>query len=348
MGSMLVMTIVFVIVIGGFNGNSQISVPTYFDHSIQNQEEVLDHLNESTTGFEFFETDEESVREKVALGEYSYAVKMMQDDYRILTMTEGSNIQSVDQVLRQYMTSENLLNEASAQADDPEAFKERVSELRLTPPVSVTSIDAGSGDTTGYNQKLQTLFGMTLFFSLYTIMFSLGKIALEKQTGTMNRIILSPVKKWQVYLGYMGYSFLIGFSQILFVVLLFKYGFGFEVGDQMLAIVLTIACFVFAIVSLSMLILGLIKSYQQLNAVIPIVTVSMAMIGGAYWPLDIVTNDILLTIARIDPITYAMEALTSVSMYDNGISAIYDSLAILVLIGVLCMGIGVNLMERKA
>ncbi len=342
------MTIVFVMVMGGFNATGQITVPVFFQGDIENKEHWIDELNESTDTFKFVQKDEELALEGVALGEYNYAVRLMKDDYRILMMAENNQMYSLDQVFYQYMSSKNLLSEAAIQVEDPKAFVEQVNESLTEPTLTVNRVIEGEEDSSGYNQQLQTLFGMTLFFSLYTIMFSLGKIALEKQTGTMNRIILSPIKKWQVYLGYMSFSYLLGFVQIVSVILLFKYLFGFEVGDQMQAVLLTVACFVFAIVALSMLVLGLVKNYQQLNAVIPIVSVSMAMIGGAFWPLEIVSNRFILAIAKIDPIAYAMEALQSVTMFGQEISNIYDSLAILVFIGVLCIGVGINLMERRS
>ncbi|MGP4071657.1 ABC transporter permease [Piscibacillus sp. B03] len=345
-GSMVLMTIVFIMVMGGFNATGQVTVPVYFQSDIDHPDKWVEELNESTEVFKFVKTNENAAIEGVALGEYYYAVKLMPGDYRILMMAENNQLYSLDQVLNQYISSKNLLSEVATQVEDPKPFVQKINEVE--PILTVNRVIEGEEDSDGYNQQLQTLFGMTLFFSLYTIMFSLGKIALEKQTGTMNRIILSPIKKWQVYLGYMSFSYLLGFVQIVSVILLFKYLFGFEVGNHMPAIILTVACFVFAIVSLAMLVLGLVKNYQQLNAVIPIVTVSMAMIGGAFWPLDIVSNRFILAIAKIDPIAYAMEALQSITMFGHGITDIYDSLAILIFIGVLCIGIGINLMERRS
>ena len=77
--------------------------------------------------------------------------------------------------------------------------------------------------------------------------------------------------------------------------------------------------YVFSIVALSTLITALVKNVQQFNAMLPIVSVSSAMIGGAYWPLEIVESKFLLTLSKINPLTYGMEVLNGVTVYGYSI-----------------------------
>lgn len=183
--------------------------------------------------------------------------------------------------------------------------------------LSVESLQ-GEEDSFQYNGQLQLLFGMTLFFVIYTIMFSLVRIVDEKRTGTWSRMIISPVRKWQMYLGHLGYSFLIGFSQITLIFLLFRFAFGFELGERFWLLIAIAACYTFSIVAFGLLIISLITKPQQLGAVIPIVATGMAMVGGAFWPIELVTNEILLAVSKALPITYGLQALTSVAVYGNG------------------------------
>lgn len=54
---------------------------------------------------------------------------------------------------------------------------------------------------------------------------------------------------------------------------------------------------------------------EAANGLIPIVATSSAMIGGAYWPLEIVTNPFLIALSKVVPMTYGMEALKGVAYY---------------------------------
>ncbi|MDL4842994.1 ABC transporter permease [Aquibacillus rhizosphaerae] len=345
---MFVMTIGFVLLLGGF-GMGKTTVPVYFGETLSGseQENLINRLNESDT-YAFEITDEDTAIKKVALGEIPHAIKAMKSDYQIVIAADNPDQLLLDQYVKQIYAHELRLQAVEASADSSNVRAEIERNLDES-PITLTNITAEEANrTSGYDQKNHYLFGMTLFFSIYTIIFSLGKVAEEKRTGTWNRVILSPVRKWQVYIGHLCYAFMIGFVQILAVFLCFKYVFDFYIGDDFGAIILTTACYTFAIVALGMLMLGLVKSMEQLNALVPIVSVSMAMIGGAYWPIEAVTNSVILAISKLLPITYAMDALKEVVMYNQGIVAIAESLSILLVIGVLCMGVGINLMERKA
>lgn len=188
---------------------------------------------------------------------------------------------------------------------------------------------------------------MTLFFAIYTIVFSLSEVAEEKQRGSWDRIILSPIRKWQVYLGYLCFSFVVGLAQILLIFFMFEFLFDIHINEKWLEILLICIVYTFAIVALGMLMMGLVKKASQLSAVVPIVSVSMAMLGGAYWPIEIVDNQIVLFISEVIPVKHAMDALKAITVYGQDITDITQSLSILLLMGVLFMGIGINLMERR-
>lgn len=103
----------------------------------------------------------------------------------------------------------------------------------------------------------------------------------------------------------------------------------------------------FAIVALSLLITAIVKNMQQFNAILPIISVSMAMIGGAYWPIEIVESKLLLTLAKADPLYYGMQALEGIVVYGYPLSEVLIPVSVLVLMGVGMMGIGIHLMERR-
>lgn len=188
---------------------------------------------------------------------------------------------------------------------------------------------------------------MTLYFTVYTILFGLMNIAEEKRSGTWDRLISTPLKKSQIYIGQLLHYFSIGILQIGVSFFIFKRFFNYNFGSQYLTIAVSVMAFVFAVVSLGMMVISIVKSPQQIQAVVPIVATGMAMLGGAFWPLEIVSNPILLALARTTPIFYGIEALKDAILYNRGVGEILEPLSILLLMGVIFMGLGLNLMERK-
>src|SRR5690606_38788282 len=106
-------------------------------------------------------------------------------------------------------------------------------------------------------------------------------------------------------------------------------------------ILVLVAVYTFAIVALGMMLASIVKTPQQLSVLTPIIGVSFAMLGGAYWPIEIISNPILLTLSKFVPITYAMEALRGVAYYQYSWSDLLEPVSYLVLFGVVCMGIGI-------
>lgn len=346
--TMMGMTLVFVVLFGGFGASfDKLEIPTYFAEEFESKEKEqwFDRLNESEA-FNFVETNKEEATRDVALGYSNFALEIGREDYRILMTSEHPNAISLKQYFSRIFEEEVRLRQISLELED-DNFRETVLTKLETPAIEVQSATLTNENKIGYNQRLQSLFGMTLFFVIYTIMFSLTRIAWEKRTKTWDRLILSPLKKWQIYLGYMGYALLIGFAQVSLILIVFKYIFDYPLGDSLVSLLIVALCYSFVIVALGMLLLGLCKSVEQLNAIISIVTVSMSMLGGAYWPIEIVTNKVILAISKFIPVTYGMDALKRISMGGQSLADIADQLGILLLMGVIFVGIGINLMERR-
>jgi len=76
--------------------------------------------------------------------------------------------------------------------------------------------------------------------------------------------------------------------------------------------------YVFVTIALGICLCAFIRSPRHLDAAVPLLAVGTAMLGGAFWPIEIVSNEILLFLSKLVPITYAMEMLKGVTVYDWG------------------------------
>ncbi|QOY34886.1 ABC transporter permease [Anaerobacillus isosaccharinicus] len=198
-----------------------------------------------------------------------------------------------------------------------------------------------------YDHQLQVMLGFMLFFTIYTIMFSIGEIMNDKKHGVWNRLIISPLTKLQLYFGNFLFSFTIGFAQMLLLILLSKFIIGINWSEQLILVFIILACYIFSIMAIGMFLVSVSKNIQQLNSIVPIIAVSMAMLGGAFWPMEIVTAKALVLLSKINPVTYGMQAIKDVVILDGSWNSIVVPCAILLLIGLIFMSIGVRLMEHK-
>lgn len=336
--SFITMTILFVLFIGGTQGEQTITVQTFSDQLTESElDEWIDDLNDANR-FEFVASDRATIENQLKLSQISYALELNHDHYQYLVGQDSFFINAVNQHIAQVYRTKLRITEIVEQ------FPDRSIELQnyLTIESESLANSVSSSDEGGAH----IVSGMTLYFALYTVLFGMMNIAVEKRTGTWDRLIISPLKKSSIYVGQLLHYFSLGVLQVGICFVVFDQLLNYHFGDQYLAIIVTVMAYVFAAVALGMLLISVVNSPQQLQSVIPIVSTAFAMLGGAFWSLELVTNNFLLALAKLTPIYYGTEALKDAMLYNAGVIDLLQPISILLLMGVLFMGIGLNLMER--
>jgi ABC-2 type transport system permease protein len=344
---MIVMTVLFTIGMGA-NAVTDVTVHTFADSDVSSAdaEAWVERLNRSDT-FDFVLEAEADARNRVVEGKTEFALRLLPNDYRIVAAVEDTaNLQALAHYVRTAYDEELTIRAAEATAGGA-SIRGKLEERLAMPALRVESTEVATEEDFKYDARVQSVFGFALFFSIFTVAYSVNALLEEKRSGVWDRVILSPVSKTSMYVGHLANSFLAGYAQIAIVFALFRYVFDFPVGDSFGTLLVVIAVYTFAVVALGLLLAGLVQTPQQMSVLIPIVAVSSAMIGGAYWPIEIVTNPALLALAKVIPVTYGMEALKGVAYYGYDWSELLRPVSYLLLIGVACMGVGINLIERR-
>jgi len=78
------------------------------------------------------------------------------------------------------------------------------------------------------------------------------------------------------------------------------------------------------------------------------IAVPFAMLGGAYWPLEIVSSKVILALSYISPIKYGLEILKGVTINASPYVELLQPLSLLLFMTVVFMGIGISVLEKKS
>jgi ABC-2 type transport system permease protein len=288
---------------------------------------------------------EEEARKQVKEGKGEVAIHVMENDYRLITASNMPNILLVEQHVQQVFTKEAKLQAVAGNRELSEV-REEVEDYLESPPLKITTKDIDGKSLGNHDMGIQLLFGFTLFVAMFTIGFKVNGITNDKVNGVWNRLILSPVSKTGMYSGHLLYSFFVGLFQVTIVFLIFRYMMGFDLGN--LAMILVIgAVYVFSTVSFAMLIAGVTGTPEKFNmiymSVIPIIPVT----SGVYMMPGTLDIPIFETLSSLFPLSYGVDAMLDVALYEAGWSDILLPIAFMLLLAVLYMGIGINLVERK-
>ncbi|MBM7569958.1 ABC transporter permease [Aquibacillus albus] len=337
-------SVLFAFFLGNANTTYQPYVPVVSELGATDTEQVLDDL--TSYGTQRYEvTDQAALEKSVREGDAEAGLVLYEDHYELVIASKTAAFpvleQNIHQAFGKYLQEKQLHQAAEV---DSEAIIQQIEE----PMFTVDTQSFFGEDSFVYDGNLQALFGFTVFFVIYTIAFHVIHILVAKQEKIWDRFILSPAKKWEMYIGILSYAFLLGYIQVVIVFCFFNYVLGVDFHGGFGKTLVLLIPYVLAIVSLSVLIAGASNSTKTFNAIIPIVSVSMAMIGGSYWPIEIVSNKFLLALSKVDPVTYIMDALKIVTIYGQPLSEALYPISIMLLMSVIMTGIGINLMERKS
>lgn len=204
--------------------------------------------------------------------------------------------------------------------------------------VSRTKVRASTEQAMGFSQYS---LGFTLMFMLFMAMGSAGGFLDEREQGTLARLLTTPTTKVQLVLGKVAgiYATVIFQASVMIVfgVALFHVPWG----DDPLGVAMIISSFGLAATGLGVMISSLARTRGQVSALTAVGATAMSMLGGAYWPLDIV-SPVMRTIALFTPVGWAMTGLTNVVVRSQGAAqAVMPTLALLGM-AALFLGIGVS------
>jgi ABC-type Na+ efflux pump permease subunit len=219
----------------------------------------------------------------------------------------------------------------------------------LPPPgtaLGVEEVAIGGGPTT-VNTFDQNVPGFSVTFLMLGMLLgvSLGLLD-EREWGTFDRVRALPIPARNVLIGKLLSRFVVGTAQMI---MLFAVGyvlFRVSLGPQPWALLLPIGGIVFAGTAFGLIIAGLARSRDAVLPLGAIVIVSMAAIGGCWWPIDLEPRW-MREVALAFPTTWAMEAFNDLMIRRRGVEAAFRPTAVLIVYGLAYLAIGLWLFRRR-
>ncbi len=244
---------------------------------------------------------------------------------------EGAAI--IEQVINDSIV--NLLITAKASntyhnvtGDDLKGVQEKVSnELAKTPAgIEMVSIAKGK-ELEMMNDMTARSAGFTIMFVMMTMLVSTGVILEARQTGVWYRMMSTPTAKSELLIGYLFAFFVIGWIQFGILMLVSKYVFQVEWGN-IAGIIVLVSSLLLCTIGLGLFIAGLVKTSEQQSVFGNLIIVSTCMLGGVYWPLEIMP-DFMQQLAKFVPQYWGLEGFAELSVRGG------TALDILVPVGIL-------------
>ena len=334
-------------------------------------EDFIEELRQIDT-FKFIDTDVNSASKLVEEGDALVALVInkgfqnniqkgnnitigqikVKDDTYILTLQETvrslimkmAGSKKIAEVTADFISSQKTVDKEKVESL---AYKNVMDSWKYKNPLKITSTVANTSENLGYDAMKHSMIGFTIFFSMYTMVFSIGTILSDKQYKTWDRMIISPVSMCSILGGTMFVSFLVGIIQMVVLILGGKYLIGIDWGNSIVGIMIVTTVFVFTFTSMVLMLSGIVKTQAQLGAMTPVILTSTSMLGGCMWPLEIVNNKVLLFLAELTPQKWAIQGMEAIAAKGMGFEAAIIPSIVLFAMGVIFFGIGVKMVKQN-
>ena len=200
----------------------------------------------------------------------------------------------------------------------------------------------GNADTTFFNKVAPVLIGYILFFFVFLI--SGMALLKERTTGTLDRLLATPVKRSEVVFGYiLSYSSL-AVIQTIVVTLSSIYLLNIEVVGSLYYVIIVNVLLAMVALSLGLLLSTIAKSEFQIMQFVPIVVIPQMFFSGIVSVESM--GKIAVYISKILPVTYASDGLSKIILEGKNLVAVKQDVTVLIVFCVVLIALNIIGLKR--
>ena len=277
----------------------------------------LDHVDVET--YQDLDQAKKALADEKVDAVISYKDGEYQVDY---ANTDASKTTMTRQVLRP-----SIVNEGTDQLLS--RVKQALPQLKLDEkaPEIKESYQYGDKNTGFFARMIPILIGFVVFFFVFLI--SGMALLKERTSGTLDRLLATPVKRSEIVYGYMLSYGIIAIFQTAVVVLAAIWLLDVEVVGNILNVIIVNVVLALVALAFGILLSTLAKSEFQMMQFIPLVIMPQLFFSGII-PLSSM-GEWAPTVGKFLPLTYSGDAISQIILYGHNLGDILSNLGVLMI-----------------
>ena len=277
----------------------------------------LDHVDIETY------QDLDQAKEALANEKVDVVISYKDGEYQVdYANTDASKTSMIRQVLRTSIASEGTDQLLSR-------VKQAFPQLKLDAkaPEIKESYQYGDKNTGFFARMIPILIGFVVFFFVFLI--SGMALLKERTSGTLDRLLATPVKRSEIVYGYMLSYGIIAIFQTAVVVLAAIWLLDVEVVGNILNVIIVNVVLALVALAFGILLSTLAKSEFQMMQFIPLVIMPQLFFSGII-PLSSM-GEWAPTVGKFLPLTYSGDAISQIILYGHNLGDIVPNLGVLMI-----------------
>ncbi|GAB1349692.1 ABC transporter permease [Ignavibacteriales bacterium] len=203
-----------------------------------------------------------------------------------------------------------------------------------------------------YNPAVESRFFMVpsivgLLLSLITLLLTSLAIVKEKEIGTLEQLIVTPIKSWQLIAGKLIPFVMLGFVTVVLVLTAMRVIFGIDVKGDVAFLFFSSFIYILSTLGLGLLVSTFSKTQQQAMMIATFgVMMPLIFLSGFSFPVENMP-DIFQKISVIIPLKYFILIIRGVILKGAGFAEHWQDLSAMFIIGLVILGISVLRFNKR-
>ncbi len=188
---------------------------------------------------------------------------------------------------------------------------------------------------------------LAMVLMLVTMILPSMAVVREKELGTLEQIIVTPLRPWQLVVGKLLPFMIVGVLDTLLITFLIRIVFGVPLrGSLWLLLALTVL-FLLSTLGLGLLVSSMVRTQQQaMMFAIFVLMVPMIYLSGLVFPIDNMPRPIQLA-TYVVPVRYYAIVLRGVFLKGSGLDVLWPEALVLALFGVCVLALAARRFRKN-
>ena len=195
------------------------------------------------------------------------------------------------------------------------------------------------------NFMLPSIVGLILI--IITINMTSLAIVKEREVGTLEQLIVTPIRPYQMIIGKLVPFSLLGFIAIILVLSVMSFWFGIDVKGSLVLLFFSSFIFMLSTLGLGLFVSTISKTQRQAMITSAfLVIMPMIFLSGFTFPIDSMPQAIQY-VTHIIPLKYFIIIIRGIVLKGLGLYDLWKELLVLFLMGVFILAISSNRFQKK-
>jgi ABC-2 type transport system permease protein len=260
-----------------------------------------------------------------------YSAQLKSGSAQVAFILDGSD----PTVASTALSAAQLIGQNHATGVMAENFARSGQSLKLKPAVEVHTTVWYNPDLISAYFMIPGVIGMILY--AITAILTASAVVRERERGTIEQLIVTPIRSWELVLGKILPYTLLGLFDTLEIILVGNWWFGVPIRGSLVLIILVSIIFLLSGLGVGLLASTVANTQQEAMLTVWMTLLPSIFLSGFFFPLEAMPK-VLFYVSYLMPLRYYLSIIRVLLLKGVGLSAIMPDLIALTIFGVGIMG----------